>query len=293
MARSPIQHQPLTSALRSNQPDGVRDAQTVPPDVARAIARVAARAGAFGRRLHWLESTASTNDVAAHLAESGADEGTTVVAEMQTAGRGRHGRVWFSPPGAGLYTSVIVRPEKGMSDAVHPATLLTLASGVAIAEAVRAVTGLPAEIKWPNDVLIGSRKLAGILAEGSLQAGEPIFVIIGFGVNLQPAAYPPELASRVTSIEAETNRPADRALLLAEILASLGERYADLREGRFDAMLTAWRRLAMSLAGARVEWDSPTGVVSGRAEDIDRNGALLVRVDGKVERVVAGDVRWL
>lgn len=261
--------------------------------MARAIARVAARAGAFGCRLHWLESTASTNDVAARLAESGAEEGTTVVAETQTAGRGRHGRVWFSPPGAGLYTSVIVRPEQATSDAVHPATLLTLASGVAIADAVRGVTGLPAAIKWPNDILIGPRKLAGILAEATLQGGEPLFVILGVGINLQPAAYPPELASRVTSIEAETNRPVDRAMLLAEMLASLGERYADLREGRFDAILTAWRRLAVSLAGARVEWDSPAGVVRGRAEDIDPSGALLVRVDGNVERIVAGEVRWL
>lgn len=264
-----------------------------PPEVARAITRVASRAGAFGRRLHWLQSTASTNDVAARLAESGAEEGTTVVAEMQTAGRGRHGRVWFSPAGAGLYTSVIVRSEKALSDATHPATLLTLASGVAIAEAVRAVTGLPAEIKWPNDILIGGRKLAGILAEATVQAGQPLFVVVGFGVNLQPAAYPPELASRVTSIEAETNRPADRALLLAEILASLGERYADLREGRFDAILTAWRAFAVSLPGAQVEWDSPAGVVHGRAQDIDRHGALLVNVGGKIERVVAGEVRWV
>ena len=246
----------------------------------------------FGRRLHWLASTTSTNDVAARLAESGAEEGTTVVAEMQTAGRGRHGRVWFSPTGAGLYTSVIVRPEKGTSDAAHPATLLTLASGVAIAEAVRAVTGLPAEIKWPNDILISGRKVAGILAEATLQAGEPLFVILGFGVNLQPAAYPFELASRVTSVEAETSRPADRARLLAEILASLNERYADLRQGRFDAILTAWRRLAVSLAGTRVEWDSPAGVVRGRAQDIDRHGALLVDVGGKIERIVAGEVRW-
>ena len=267
--------------------------QDVPADVARAIARVVQRAGCIGRRVHWLESTASTNDVAARLAESGAEEGTTVVAEMQTAGRGRHGRVWFSPPGAGLYVSVIVRPGTALDNDDNPAALLTLASGVAIAEAVRAVTGLPAEIKWPNDVLIGGRKLAGILAEAAVQAGALQFIVVGFGVNLQPAAYPPELASRVTSIEAETMRPADRALMLAEILAAIGERYADLRAGRFDAILSAWRRLASSLPGAQVEWDSPAGVVRGRAEDIDRHGALLVRVGAKIERVVAGEVRWL
>ena len=105
--------------------------------------------------MHWLETTSSTNDIAGHLAQLGADEGTTVVAETQTSGRGRHGRVWFSPPGAGLYVSVILRPAGGFAREDNPAALLTLASGVAVAEAVRAVTGLPAEIKWPNDVVIG------------------------------------------------------------------------------------------------------------------------------------------
>lgn len=279
--------------MRSNLSDTLRGQQDVPADVAREIARVAPRAGSMGREVHWFESTASTNDVAARLAESGAQEGTIVVAEGQTAGRGRHGRVWFSPPGAGLYVSVIVRPASVESNDENPAALLTLASGVAIAEAVRAVTGLPAEIKWPNDVLIGGRKLAGILAEAAVQAGALQFVVVGFGVNLQPAAYPPELALRVTSIEAETSRPADRAVLVAEMLAAMGERCADLRAGRFDVILSAWRRLAPSLPGARVEWDSAAGVVRGRAEDIDRHGALLVRVDGKLERIVAGEVRWL
>src|SRR5688572_15276936 len=247
----------------------------------------------MGRHVHWFESTASTNDVAARLAESGAEEGTIVVAERQTAGRGRHGRVWYSPPGAGLYASVIVRPASGESHDENPAALLTLASGVAIAEAVRAVTGLPAQIKWPNDVLIGGRKLAGILAEAAVQAGALQFIVVGLGVNLQPAAYPPQLALRVTSIEAETSRPADRALMLAEILAAFGERYADLCAGRFDAILSAWRQLAVSMTNAHVEWDSPAGVVRGRAFDVDSHGALLVNVGGTIERIVSGEVRWL
>jgi BirA family biotin operon repressor/biotin-[acetyl-CoA-carboxylase] ligase len=283
--------------LKSNPPDepagNLRNGPDVPADVAREITRVARRAGRIGRRMHWLESTASTNDVASRLAEDGAEEGTTVVAEMQTAGRGRHGRVWFSPPGAGLYVSVIVRPGGDLANDENPTALLTLASGVAIAEAVRGVTGLPVEIKWPNDVVIGGRKLAGVLTEAVVQAGALQFVIVGFGVNLLPSTYPRELASRVTSIEAETTRPIDRALMLAEILAALGERYADLRAGRFDAILSAWRQLAASLPGARVEWDSPAGVVRGLAQDIDRHGALLVRAGGKVERVVSGEVRWL
>lgn len=283
--------------MKSNPPDKprghLRHSHEVPADVQRQLARVGARLGSVARRVHWLEEAGSTNDVAARLAELGAEDGTTVVAETQTAGRGRYGRVWFSPAGAGLYVSVVVRPVNSMLNDHNPAGLLTLAAGVAIADAVRAVTGLPAEIKWPNDILIGGRKLAGILAEAVAQAGTLQFIVLGFGVNLQPAAYPPELASRVTSIEAETNRPADRAVMLAEILAAIGERCDDLCAGRFDAILSAWRRLAASLAGAHVEWNTPEGLIRGRAEDIDRHGALLVRVGGRIERVVAGEVRWL
>ena len=183
--------------------------------------------------------------------------------------------------------------ERRWTNDENPAALLTLASGVAIAEAVRAVTGLPAEIKWPNDVLIGGRKLAGILAEAAVQAGALQFIVIGFGVNLQPAAYPPELASRVTSIEAETARPADRALMLAEILAALGERYADLRAGRFDAILSAWRQLAPSLPGA----PRRMGFAGGRrARARARTSTGTVRCwcasAISVERIIAGEIRW-
>ena len=264
----------------------------MPGDVRDALARVRDRRGAIGGRIHWLVTTGSTNDVAARLAELGADEGATVVAEAQTAGRGRHGRTWFSPPGAGLYVSVILRPAGELASG-NPAALLTLASGVALAEAVRTATGLPAEIKWPNDIVIDRRKLAGILAEATLQGDRLQHVVLGFGLNLLAANCPAELAPRVTSIEAETSRPADRALMLAEILAALGERYRDLQSGRFDAILAAWRRLAWALPAAPVEWDSPAGVVRGRAEDIDRQGALIVRVGDRVERVVAGEVKWL
>ena len=219
----------------------------------------------MGRRIYWLESTARRM-TSPRASPSQAPKRTTVVAERQTAGRGRHGR-WFS---AGRGAVCIGRPSRGRRVDENPAALLTLASGVAIADAVRAVTGLPAEIKWPNDVLIGGRKLAGILAEAAMQAGTVQFVVVGFGVNLQPAAYPPELAPRVTSIEAETSRPADRALLLAEILAAMGERYADLRAGRFDAILSA--------SGSLHRCRAPTsnGFAGRRRsrpqQDIDRQG---------------------
>jgi BirA family biotin operon repressor/biotin-[acetyl-CoA-carboxylase] ligase len=279
--------------LKSNLPDHFRDTSEVPADVRSELIRSLDRLGVFGRHIHWLASTTSTNDVAAHLAELGADEGTVVVADTQTAGRGRLGRTWFSPPGAGLYVSIVLRPSGNLSMRSNPSSLLTLASGVAIAEGVKAATGLPAEIKWPNDVMIGRRKLAGILAEATAQAGTLRHVILGYGVNLQQAAFPSELAHRATSIEAETNGPVDRAQIFAEILTAFSGRYADLQAGRFDVILSAWRMLAPSLRSSSVEWDSPAGVMRGRAEDIDEQGALMVRVGANVERIIAGEIRWL
>jgi BirA family biotin operon repressor/biotin-[acetyl-CoA-carboxylase] ligase len=275
----------------------------VPADVRDELARHASRLGVFGRRVHWLETATSTNDIAARFAEAGAEEGTTVVAEAQTSGRGRMGRAWFSPQGAGLYVSIVLRPgppEGGHDVAARDrSALLTITAGVALAEGIQAATGLPAEIKWPNDLVIGKRKLAGILAEAVAQGGALAFVILGFGVNLRPAAYPPELADRATSIEAELGRPADRAIILAEILSALASRSADLQQGRFDAILGAWRARVPSLQGALVEWESPQGVRRGRAEDIDATGALLVRplgplgIDARTERLIAGEVRWI
>jgi BirA family biotin operon repressor/biotin-[acetyl-CoA-carboxylase] ligase len=247
----------------------------------------------FRGPIHRLEQTTSTNDVAARLAETGAPEGTVVIADVQTAGRGRHGRTWNSPAGAGLYMSLILRPAGTLAESHSPAALLTLASGVAVAEAVRARTGLPAEIKWPNDVLVGKRKLAGILAEAAAQAGVLHYVILGIGLNILQTAFPPDLAGRATSIEAETSRSCDRDELLDELLDRLARRYADLQAGRFDAILSAWRALAPALRGSFVEWDTPEGVVRGRAEDIDDRGALVVHVGGRVERLLAGEVRWV
>lgn len=274
-------------------PDSLLVPSQVPDDVAAELRRVEGRLGRFARPLHWMERTTSTNEIAARLAELGAPEGTTVVADTQTAGRGRLGRTWFSPPGAGLYASIVLKPWRGaLVGSTSVTSLLTLASGVALAEGVRASTGLPTELKWPNDLVVLRRKLAGILAEAA-HGHAMSYVALGFGINLRLVAYPREFADRVTSLEAETGKPVDRAMVFAEILAALAERYADLQAGRFDAILTAWRALAPSLRAAPVEWESPSGFVRGHAEDIDAQGALLIRTGNRLERVTAGEVRWL
>jgi BirA family transcriptional regulator, biotin operon repressor / biotin---[acetyl-CoA-carboxylase] ligase len=272
--------------------DHLRESIAVPDDVRAELARHADRLGPVAHRIHWLARTGSTNDVAAALAQTGAEEGTVVVAETQTAGRGRHGRTWFSPAGAGLYVSLLLRPD--LTSAVHEnrSALITLAAGVAVATAIRTATGLPAAIKWPNDVVLERRKLAGILVEAVNYGGTRGFVVLGVGINLRQAAFPPDVAGRATSIESEAGQPADRAQVLAQMLSSLAERYGDLLAGRFDAILSDWRRLASPLWSSIVEWDSASGVCRGQVEGIDASGALVVRVGDRVERLIAGEVRW-
>lgn len=259
----------------------------LPDDLAASLAAAAPRLGAFARQVHWYPSVTSTNDVAARLAEDGAAEGVVIVADGQTAGRGRQGRAWVSPPGAGLYVSIILRPPAGSS------SLVTLAAGVALAEGVEAATGLRPDLKWPNDLYAGGRKLAGILAEAGTAAGSVPHVVVGFGINVLPAAFPPEIAGRASSLEGELGRAVDRGLVLASCLAALAARYADLIGGRAGGVLDAWRSRAAPMLGRQVEWENDGARTRGVAEGVDDSGALLVRSGAKVIRVMSGEVRWL
>lgn len=259
----------------------------VPDDIAEALARTADRLGPFQHRLFWYEDVGSTNDAAASLADEGAPEGCVVAANAQSSGRGRLGRSWASPPGAGLYVSAILRPSR------EALPLVTIAAGVAVAEGVQAASGLNPCVKWPNDVYIGVRKLAGILAEGGTSPAGADHVVLGFGINLRPAAFPPDVAARATSIESELGRGVDRGLVLAECLAALANRYRALESGASEAVITAWRARAAEHLGKSVEWDAGRGALRGTAHDIDARGALLVRVDDEIVRVISGEVRWL
>jgi BirA family biotin operon repressor/biotin-[acetyl-CoA-carboxylase] ligase len=267
----------------------------LPADFAEALRRAGPRLRRLGTPLLFFSSVGSTNDVAGVLAATGNSEGAVVIADAQTAGRGRRGHTWFSPAGSGLYVSVVLAPNRARKFPDRAVALLTLTAGVALAEAVERVTGLKADIKWPNDLLIGRRKLAGILAEGVSRPGTAasmMSIVLGYGLNVSSSAYPRELNDRVTSLESELGRVVDRAALCAETIASIAQRYDDLLDARFDAILDAWRARAPGSRGARVWWDSPTGPQSGVTEGIDDMGALLVRSGARLERIVAGDVRW-
>jgi BirA family biotin operon repressor/biotin-[acetyl-CoA-carboxylase] ligase len=220
-------------------------------------------------------------DVAASLVAEGAPHGVVVAAREQTAGRGRRGATWESPPGAGLYFSFIARPT------AQQVSLVTLAAGVGVCEAVAKATGLEPLLKWPNDLLVGRRKLAGILAEGhAIGSSEPA-IVIGVGVNVLRAAHPPDVAARATSLEEELGRSVDRDTLLNEIVVALDRRLVALSDDPGD-ILRSWRASSPSSVGTRVEWDGRHGVTAG----IDDSGALLVNTSAGVERIIAGHLHW-
>ncbi len=262
----------------------------IPREFASALLATSDRRGDFGRRLVYYHEIGSTNDEAGRLADAGAPEGTTVVAGAQHAGRGRFGRTWFSPPGAGLYVSIVIRDRRA-------APLLTLAAGVALAESIRAVTSLPAEIKWPNDIVIDAglgrrRKLAGILAEATSTAAGLQHVVLGFGMNILRTSYPPDISTAATSLESELGRPVAPGAVLAECLATIAERMSELSTGRSPKVLHRWAELSPSSRGARIEWETPLGRRAGVTAGVDSDGALLVRRGSELDRVVSGGVLW-
>lgn len=295
-----------------DDPEGLRDgAERLPIELADAIDRARPRLGLLASQMLFFPTIGSTNDVAAVRSASARRasarrastrsaslsgercEGLVVVADEQTSGRGRRGHTWFSPAGSGLYVSVVLAPARARIDPPRATRLLTLTAGVALAEGIEAATGLHVDLKWPNDLQVSRRKLAGILAEGSAAGGVAESVVIGYGVNVASTAFPPELRDRATSLESELGRAVDRHAVLVETLASLARRYEDLLDGRFDVILDAWRRMAPAASGARVTWTTLAGTYEGVTGGIDDRGALLVRVDDRVERIVSGEVTWL
>jgi BirA family biotin operon repressor/biotin-[acetyl-CoA-carboxylase] ligase len=303
----------------------VSAAPSIPGDLRAAVEAHADRLGSFGKRLVHVSSIGSTNDEASRLANDGAPEGTIVIADAQTAGRGRMGHTWFSPPAAGLYVSIVLRPRPGSVLAAPDAVgLLTLMTGVAVADGVRAAGGLDAEIKWPNDIVVvpapdpggrprgqipdegvaaseggvrgpgpGWRKIAGILAEGFLTTGTLLHVVVGVGVNLARTAYPPDLAGRASSIEEETGEHVERSRVLVELLAALAREHTAIAAGDVRGVLDRWRARSPSSAGARIAWTAADRLRTGVTAGIDESGALLARTPAGTEIIRAGTVTWL
>lgn len=257
-----------------------------PADVQSAVSAASERLGAFAT-LRYAESIGSTNDAALALAAAGESEGASVLADQQTAGRGRRGRAWSSPPGAGLYLSVILRGN----ELTKLPGIVTLGAGVAAATAIKTGTGLPVRLKWPNDLVMGAewRKLGGILCEA--QGSDAL--VVGMGINLTDAAHPADVSARATSVEGELGRAIDRAAIVVECLAGLRALAAAIRAGKSATIVSGWRtRAAEGWRAAPVQWIDGEQTVHAVARDIDTDGGLIVEREGRLERVVAGEVLW-
>ena len=265
----------------------------VPDVLTPRMIRRSLPAGEFGGRIHHHYQVDSTMSEAARLAAAKAPHGTLVVAEEQTAGRGRLGRSWFSPRGTGLYFTVILRPK--LSPAAAP--ILTLLAGVAVAEVVSELASLPQDIRWPdirwpNDVLIGGKKCAGILVEMTAQPERVEHAQVGIGVNVNQAEIPAELAAEATSLRIEAGRSFSRLEVLVSIVKRLEHYYHRLEERGAGAIVQRFSEISSYARGKRVRVSDGERVLIGETVGLSPEGMLLVRCDdGEVETVLSGVVR--
>jgi len=225
--------------------------------------------------IHHFDEVGSTNDIALEMARSGAPEGTVVMARSQTKGRGRRGREWFDKPGESILMSIILRPKLPLNRYSE----LAFVAAVALAECLRDACGVEPALKWPNDVLIGGRKVAGILVEADQGAA-----IVGIGVNVNQSEFPHELASTATSLAIEAGSGLDVDALTQALIDSLFAAY----KLPFEEILTRWRKYMWGL-GCPVEVVTEGVTVSGTIVGIDSDGGLLLDCDGKQQRVIAAD----
>jgi BirA family biotin operon repressor/biotin-[acetyl-CoA-carboxylase] ligase len=250
------------------------------------------RGDIIGKEIIFLETATSTNDVALELAARNENpEGIIVIAETQTKGRGRFGRTWISPPGVNCYFTVILRPSVLQNDLA----LITLMAAVAVVNAVREFTGLKAEIKWPNDILLNGKKTGGVLSETRSARGRIGIMAIGIGININMSLndLPEDIRPYSTSLSAESGKYFDRIELFGKILVELERSYKILLKGNKGALINEWLRLNSTI-GNKVIVKDHDRIVSGFAEDINEHGELIIRLlSGEMETVKAGDVTIL
>jgi BirA family biotin operon repressor/biotin-[acetyl-CoA-carboxylase] ligase len=244
----------------------------------------------MGRKIIYYRSIGSTNNVTRELAVRGAPEGTLVIADEQTAGKGRLGRRWLAPSGTSLLMSLLFRPHSPFS--VHQAQRLTMICSLAVAEAIETVTGLTAAIKWPNDIVVQGKKAGGVLTELGATSERLDYAIVGLGLNVNldfgAGEAMEELAATATSLSQELGREVSRLTLLWRILENVESRYQRLGAGELPHDEWASRLVTLH---HHVIVDTPQGTMEGWAEGVDADGALILRTNcGERQRVLAGDV---
>jgi BirA family biotin operon repressor/biotin-[acetyl-CoA-carboxylase] ligase len=238
----------------------------------------------LGKNIKYFNSIGSTMDEAFQLGLKEASEGMVVCAESQSKGKGRLGRSWVSPKGKGIYMSVILRPRLVPADIAQ----LTLLSAVAVCESIEKICPVKAKIKWPNDILVNNKKIAGILTELSAEMDRVRFVVIGIGINVNTSIS--QLPPHATSIKNETGQKSSRVELVQEILRSLEQWYATLNEQGFDPIIARWKKLSSTL-GKHVRVVDLSGDIEGEAVDLDEYGGLIIRSNrGLTVKRMTGDV---
>ena len=241
----------------------------------------------IGRHIHYFESVGSTNNIAYKMAEEGAPEGTVVIANEQTKGKGRLGRVWDSPADTGVYLSCILRPNIAPNEVPE----ITLVTAVSVVKAIRKFSGVQALIKWPNDILISDKKSGGILTELKAETDKINFVILGIGININTVAS--ELPGGATSVKKETKSSTDlsRVEFVKILLTELENEYAKFREKGFSSIRNDWKSLSCTIGRYVSVSTGEEKKFNGKAIDVDAKGALIVKSDSGEERTfLSGDV---
>jgi BirA family biotin operon repressor/biotin-[acetyl-CoA-carboxylase] ligase len=275
-------------AISSSQKEGYRlthsSDKLLPYEIHKKL-----RTQFIGKKLRYLEKTPSTNAIGKQLCLEGDVkklDGTVIIAEEQSGAVGRMGRAWISPSG-GIWLTIILKP----SVPVDHVFMITMAGSIAIARAMRREFELGALIKWPNDIFIGNKKVAGLLLELAAEADTVHYCLLGIGVNVNVpmSNFTPALQKDITSVSAEVGHEVDRAAFLARILKEFESRYLLLEEGEYETILQEWKKLSCTLEN-HVQIRTLKNTFEGEAVDIDEFGALIIRKEnGRLERVIAGD----
>lgn len=244
----------------------------------------------IGKEIHYFRQVDSTNEVAKKLAQEGASEGTVVIAESQSRGRGRRGKTWVSPLG-GAWMSIVLRPDTLPINAPQ----LTFTAGVAAAKTIKDEYGLSVGIKWPNDILIGNKKVCGILTEISTGMNTIDYVVVGIGIdaNIDINSIPPELRNSATSLKNELNEDISRMILVQKFLDNFERMYDKFNKGNFKDILNKWRRCSKTI-GSKVEVKTGTKVIRGEAVGVNSEGALILELeDGSLKKIISGECRHI
>lgn len=240
----------------------------------------------IGKKIVHHNEAKSSQEIAKGLARGGAEEGTIVIVETQTGGKGRRDRRWFSPKG-GLYISIIFRPEESPSRS----SIFSFLGGVGVAESIQELYGIEAELKWPNDIQIGSKKVGGVLIENLTEKDRLKWMIMGIGlnVNIDISSLPEEFGYTATSLKRETGDRVSKLKLTRKLVEKLDQLYFILKGEGVDEILSKWRQMTNTI-GSQVQIKNGD-VIEGRALDVDKDGSLLVELgNGELRRINAGDV---